>query len=75
MAHAMHRHPYRSQPDAHVASRRSFFDRDLAVVYGVVWLGSLVRVALGFADHQPFGTELTLATLAIVLLPLLARSG
>lgn len=66
-------HPYRSPSPAARDARPRFFERDLGVVFVVVWLGSIARVVLGLLRHQPFGAELTFAAAAVVLLPALAR--
>ena len=68
-------HPYRSRETARAKpERRALFDRDLAGVYLVLWVIALVRVAIGIILHQRFGVELTMATGAVCLLPLLARA-
>jgi len=47
--------------------------RDLWVVFAVVWTFACARVVLGLYRHQTFDAELTLAALAIVLIPALLR--
>ena len=45
---------------------------DLAGPLIVLWLGSVARVTLGFAHHEVFETEASLALLCTILLPLVA---
>ena len=66
-------HPYRSPSPAARDARPRFFERDLGVAFVLVWLGSVARVVVGVARHQPFGAELTLAAFAVVLIPALAH--
>lgn len=44
-------------------------DRDLWGVAAVLWLVSLVRVALGLAHHEVFGVEATAAFACVVAIP------
>ena len=65
------RSPYRIAPTPE-ARRVALPDGDILPVYAVLWLGSIARVAAGLARDESFGTEVTLATLVVVLLPWLA---
>ena len=44
-------------------------DSDLRAVSIMLWLCSVLRVALAFAHHEPFGVEATLALGCVLLLP------
>ncbi len=68
--------PYRSNeiPPPTRATQRRFFDGDLAGVYLMLWIVSVARVVLGLALHQRFDVEMTIATAAVLLLPVLARA-
>lgn len=44
-------------------------DVDLVPVFIVLWLVSLVRVAIGVRAAENFGAEATLAALAVVVVP------
>jgi hypothetical protein len=46
-------------------------DSDLGPIAVLLWIGSVIRVALAFAHQQTFGAEATLALACAVLLPLL----
>ena len=46
-------------------------DGDLVALYAVVWAVSLGRVISAVAQHEAIGAEVTLALLAVLLLPLL----
>jgi hypothetical protein len=48
-------------------------DADLLPAFALLWIGSVARVALGFVEARPFGSEAALATLTIVALPYLSR--
>ena len=50
-------------------------DCELVPALGLLWLASLARVAFGIASGEVFGGELTVAVLAVLLLPLLAKDG
>jgi hypothetical protein len=50
-------------------------DRDLLPMMLVFWLGSVARVAAGVAHHERFGTEGTLALLAILVVPYVFRNS
>jgi len=47
--------------------------RDLSIGFAIVWLFAVVRVGLGLYLRQTFGAELTLALLAVVLIPAALR--
>lgn len=47
-------------------------DSDLLVVGALLWLASIVRVALEFMHERVFGVEATLALIVVVLIPWLA---
>jgi hypothetical protein len=47
-------------------------DPEFFGVWLVLWVASVVRTALGFAHHEVFQTEATLALLCALLVPLLA---
>jgi hypothetical protein len=49
-------------------------DAELLPVLGIVWAGSALRVIVGMAHGEVFGTEPTLALLFIVFGPLLAKN-
>jgi len=69
--------PYRDAARAPAPSRparRTIFDPELAGVYLVLWVVALVRVIVGVALHQPFAMDLTIASGAVCLLPVLARA-
>ncbi len=62
--------PYRSAwLSTTQTQERATFDCELFSVYAVVWVGSVMRVLLGVMRHEPFGAELSLATLTIAALP------
>jgi hypothetical protein len=44
-------------------------DRDLLPVLALFWIGSVARVAVAFVDREGFGTEATLALVAVVFVP------
>jgi hypothetical protein len=44
-------------------------DSDLRAISLLLWLGSLVRVALAFAHREAFGVEASLALVCALLLP------
>ncbi|HEX3775821.1 MAG TPA: hypothetical protein VHV51_15220 [Polyangiaceae bacterium] len=46
-------------------------DSDLRPVAIVLWIGSVIRVALTLIHKQEFGVEATLALLCVLLLPAL----
>lgn len=50
-------------------------DTELLPVFVIVWLCSLVRVGFGLETGEIFGTELTLAALLILALPLFVRDA
>ena len=50
-------------------------DSDLRPIGALLWVGSVIRVALTLAHHEAFGVEASLALLCVVLLPVaIARS-
>jgi len=46
-------------------------DGDLVPMYAIVWFGSVARVVAATIRHETFGTEVTLALLAALLLTVL----
>lgn len=50
-------------------------DTELIPIFAIFWASSLGRVVLGLLRGEAFGTELTLAAVALFLLPLLAKDG
>ena len=50
-------------------------DGDLLPVFLVLWLGSIVRVVIALMRHEHFGTETSLAVLAVAYVPFLTRDG
>ena len=68
-----YREAYRAPTPAE-SPKRTIFDPELAGVYLVLWCIALVRVVIGVGLHQRFGVDLTIATGAVCLLPLLARA-
>lgn len=50
-------------------------DKALVPVFIVLWVGSVARVALGVDRHEMFGTEGTLAFLAVLLVPYAMRDA
>lgn len=50
-------------------------DGELVPVYTIVWIASVMRVAQGLLRAETFGAELTLASIALVVLPLAAVEG
>ncbi len=50
-------------------------DAELLPVFLIVWLSSLVRVGFGLAHGEVFGTELTLAAMAVIALPFLLKDA
>jgi hypothetical protein len=46
-------------------------DRDLAAIFLVGWIAALVRVVLGWARHETFEAEATLALLYVLFVPML----
>ena len=66
--------PYRKLPEvertpAEPAEDERYPDSDLWPVFIVFWLASVVCVVVALLRHETFGTEATLAALAIVLVP------
>lgn len=50
-------------------------DTDLVAVFVLLWVASIVRVGAAFVRHELFGTEASLAALAVVLVPLVLVSS
>jgi hypothetical protein len=50
-------------------------DGDILVVFAVLWVASLVRVAGGLIGQETFGVEPPVALLIVVLLPVLTRDA
>ena len=46
-------------------------DQDLALISIVLWIASLVRVALALVDGEIFRTEATLALGCVIVIPML----
>jgi len=46
-------------------------DSDLRPIAVLLWVGSLIRVALALSHHEAFGAESTLALGCLLVLPLL----
>ncbi len=65
--------PYRTKHAASVAKPEK--SRELFLGLAIAWVFALARVGLGLYLRQPFGAELTLATLAVFVIPLLLRRG
>jgi hypothetical protein len=59
-------------PEEHTVRR---LDLELAPLAAVLWLASLVRVTLGIAHGETFTLEPTLASMVVLLAPLLVRDG
>jgi hypothetical protein len=72
--------PYRTPSEREEAGdkedlHRGCPDRDVVPFLLVFWLCSLARLVLGIALHGTFGGEATLATLAVVFVPLLLKDA
>src|SRR5262249_39736939 len=70
--------PYRTpaqRPERGAEPGQSFDDGELLPVLAIVWVASVVRLVLGVTRGEPFGTEMTLVTAAMVGLPVLAKDG
>jgi hypothetical protein len=63
--------PYRLASSSSYARRRASAptDREVTLVFGLLWLVSLVRVIGAVVRHEVFAAEATLALLAVVGLP------
>lgn len=59
--------PYRAATASKPRSTRDLW------ALAVVWVFALARVGFGLYRHQTFGVDLTLAALAVVLIPALLR--
>jgi hypothetical protein len=44
-------------------------DSDLLPAWIILWVGSVLRVAFGLAEHETFGAEATLALLSAAVVP------
>ncbi len=62
--------PYRDAawPEKSSAAPVVSGDGDLAVVFGILWVGSLLRVGVALANHEMFGAEASVASAVIVIL-------
>lgn len=49
-------------------------DVELLPVFVILWLCSLLRVGFGLETGEVFGTEVTLAAILIVVLPLMMKA-
>lgn len=70
--------PYRTITEVPLAKDESAEpvpDGQLLPVFALLWASSVVRVVLGATDGETFGRELTLATIALLLLPLLMKDA
>jgi hypothetical protein len=50
-------------------------DGELVPVFAIVWIGTILRVIQGLSRGETFGSELTLACFATIVLPLAAKDG
>lgn len=70
--------PYRIPEDRTIDSQEPAApsaDLELLPVFVILWLCSLLRVGFGLETGEVFGTELTLAALLIVALPIMMKSA
>lgn len=70
--------PYRTAEDRPIETSDSAApsaDVELLPVFVILWLCSLLRVGFGLETGEVFGTELTLAALLIVALPIMMKSA
>ena len=65
--------PYRTAAESRSELELPDHATELVPFFAVLWLASAVRVAAVVAFGESFGSEATLALLAVVLLPWLAR--
>ncbi len=65
--------PYRANHTAAIVKPKR--SRELLVGLAIVWAFAIARVGLALYLKQTFGAELTLATLAVLFIPLLLRRG
>lgn len=49
----------------------SYPDDDLVPIFAILWFASVARVVAATIRHETFGTDLTLALLAVLFLPVL----
>lgn len=71
-----YRQPHTPEPtDAAVESADRCPDRELAPMLLLAWVISMVRVVHGLLHHETFGTEGTLAFLAIFIVPYLMKDA
>ncbi len=54
-------------------TQADFFEADLAAVYAVVWIASMIRLVQAVTRGEALGTEILLAGPAVVVLPALAE--
>lgn len=69
--------PYRvapESPEEHEAAEPNP-NRDLVPIFAMLWLASVVRVAVGLMRLETFGQEPTLAFLVVLLLPALMKGS
>lgn len=69
MASVIHLARYRSVAQRDLPLEVPAGDSDLRPVAVLLWIGSVVRVALSLIHRQEFGVEATLALLCVLLLP------
>src|SRR5438309_4900271 len=62
--HAPGRRPSRQEEDG-------LLDQDLVMTFLVGWIAALARVVLGWAHHETFEAEATLALLYVLFVPML----
>jgi hypothetical protein len=69
--------PYRTLPEepAEPLPPPARTDADIVGLYAVIWVITLVKVALSAAEGETFGAGLTLLCLLLVALPALAKEG
>jgi hypothetical protein len=65
-----YRHAVQAEPVKRCAPHR--LDADMLPALALLWVVSLIRVAGGLLRHEAFGTEATLALMAVLVLPWLA---
>ena len=58
-----------------VHRQRPKIDRDILPVFVALWVASAIRLAIALMHHETFGTELTLAFITVVLVPVLLFSS
>ena len=69
--------PYRAPatPSEKAKTSRSSEEAQLLPFYAFVWVASLARLITATVRSEAFGTELTLALVIVILLPILAWQG